>query len=984
MADKEKESFRVGKILQEENITQNTESTADPSDHEDLHQLPPQPEFGQKHDTRLAAAPANDPGIQSEEKRPALDPDKAPTYIMPQEGEDDRQIDFLRYMAVILRRRVLIVAMGLAAFLFSMFNVLQKPNIYEAKTRILYKPGRTNDVLEKMSNYELYMDRENQINTFLQLIVSPEILNRVQQNLSVAVSPSVLAGMLSVSRIEKTNIIEVFSKGQDPQFATDLANELVQSFIDYNVEVNTEDINRTIKKLEIQIKKTKVDLEKKENILKKFQEKNKFVEANEETKLEVKKLSEMELSLQNTLIFIQETKKRIDKVQEELKKQKVDIRLENELTQLELELATSRSQYGEEHYKTISTKKKISSLKTLINEQKLKQGQVYTDDPIRLSLMQSMTQLRTDFVAAENKRLGLLDAIDRITMTMQKLPAKELDQMRLMRDKQSVENVYKLLKQKYEEAKIHRDSQGTSLVQLEKAQVPMRPVKSRKMFPIMVGLFLGLGAGIGIAFLLEYMDQTIKTPQDAERVLQLPMLGTIPQTDSEKNILLEGVEKADLLEPYRQLRTNLQYSIPGTGPRIFMLTSAMQAEGKSSKSSRLAISFALNGKRTLLIDADLRRSSQHKIFQVERDRGLAEYLTGQLPFEKVCKKTVFPDLGLVTSGAKPPNPSEIIGSNAMNVFLEEAKKVYDVIIIDTPAALPVTDATVLAPKVDGIIFVVRVLQTPTKAVAQIKNNFTRIGCKMVGVVLNCIPHGKGYYYYRYYHYPYYGYHYSYSSYDETSVAPAVGWRRVEYSLDKIRNFLDLIFKEEGFRKKTRVFIQAFKEHKTIRVLFLGILLLFSLITGVVVLKTAGAENPSDSIYPARTRGAAGGSDAIAVDRDLLVHDISELFQEWKTAYDQRDLERYLAFYSRRNLMTAVGGYQRWAEYQKKRFVKFPAADIHTGELVFSLLSPKKITVEFDIEIVYSSNKRIKTRFLQEWQNQSGLWTIQKERILKNG
>ncbi|MFY9296273.1 MAG: CpsD/CapB family tyrosine-protein kinase [Caldicoprobacterales bacterium] len=210
--------------------------------------------------------------------------------------------------------------------------------------------------------------------------------------------------------------------------------------------------------------------------------------------------------------------------------------------------------------------------------------------------------------------------------------------------------------------------------------------------------------------------------------------------------------KSPIVEAYKTLRTNIQFSMPDGGPRTMIFTSSTPAEGKSTTAANLAISIAQSNKRVLLVDGDLRKSVLHRIFELPNLEGLTNILAENRDYLEVVKPDVLENLDIITAGPKPPNPSELLGSRRMENFLEEAKKEYDTIIIDGPPVLAVTDAVILAPLVDGVVIVSAYGQATFDGVDRTKAMLERVDAKILGVVLNRIPVSQASEHYYYYYY----------------------------------------------------------------------------------------------------------------------------------------------------------------------------------------------------------------------------------------
>jgi len=287
--------------------------------------------------------------------------------------------------------------------------------------------------------------------------------------------------------------------------------------------------------------------------------------------------------------------------------------------------------------------------------------------------------------------------------------------------------------------------------------------------------------GLGLAFLVEFNDTTIKTNEDIEKHLKLSVLGTIPHINHNKKEEIEirrnsskglrgtqivqyprHVFKFDgddsiITEAYRSLRTNLSFASPDKPLQSIVLTSAGPSEGKSLTISNLAMAYAQMGKKTLLIDTDLRRPVLHHIFNIKREPGFTDLFIDNPDYESIIQKTEKNNLFIIPAGIFTPNPAELIGSNKMVQILEYFRKNYDNIFFDTPPIIAVTDATLLASKMDGLIMVVKSHHTDRDIAMNAVNNLRRVGVKIFGTVLNDIDLSNRYSSYGYYKYYYHYY-----------------------------------------------------------------------------------------------------------------------------------------------------------------------------------------------------------------------------------
>ena len=290
---------------------------------------------------------------------------------------------------------------------------------------------------------------------------------------------------------------------------------------------------------------------------------------------------------------------------------------------------------------------------------------------------------------------------------------------------------------------------------IDLAEEPLAPIKPRKTLFLAAGAFLGLLVGLRLAFLLERSDTKVRTPEDIERASGLKALGVIPHMAAKENdelfMACHSDPRSAAAEAYRALRTSLLLSTSGNGSTVLLVTSAVDGEGKTMTATNIASAMAQDHKRVLLIDADLRRSSIHRAFGFGNETGLCTYLTNGLGATEAVQESKFPGLSVVPAGGAPENPSELLGSPRLGEFLDWARKNFDVIVLDSSPLLSVTDASVLAPKVDGVLQVIRADRTPKEAAAHGRELLDNAKANVLGAVLNDIrrPHGLyGYGYYR--------------------------------------------------------------------------------------------------------------------------------------------------------------------------------------------------------------------------------------------
>jgi capsular exopolysaccharide synthesis family protein len=276
---------------------------------------------------------------------------------------------------------------------------------------------------------------------------------------------------------------------------------------------------------------------------------------------------------------------------------------------------------------------------------------------------------------------------------------------------------------------------------VDAAELPTAPASPRPLRNLVLADILGLFLGIGLAVLREVLDTTIKSAEDCAAVTTAPLLGSIRfDTKAAKNPLVTDIDThAPRVEAFRMLRTNIQFVDIDKRSKVFVVTSALPAEGKSTTAINLAITMAQGEHRVLLIEADLRRPRASAYLNLEPTVGLTTLLIGKVDTEEAIQPWGDSGLHVIASGAVPPNPADLLQSQAMGDILAKLRTTYDVIIIDAPPLLPVTDAALLAAQADGAILVVRHGKTTKEQGSAAAERLTAVDAKIAGCVLNMIP-----------------------------------------------------------------------------------------------------------------------------------------------------------------------------------------------------------------------------------------------------
>ncbi len=339
-------------------------------------------------------------------------------------------------------------------------------------------------------------------------------------------------------------------------------------------------------------------------------------------------------------------------------------------------------------------------------------------------------------------------------------PDAQAERNRLETQLNQNRQLYAALLQTFEQVRLAEAESISNVIQAEPATIPLRPVRPRVMQNTLLAAVVGGMLAVGVVFLVDALDDTVKGPEDITRNTGTVVLGVIASYDAAKSDLVTLAEpRSPIAEAFRSLRTNIQFASVDKPLQSILVTSALPSEGKSTVAANLAITMAQSGKRVVLLESDLRRPSVHRYLKVPNRMGLSTmFVRPQVYLDGNLQGTRIPNLKVLTAGDLPPNPSELLGSERMQAILRQLREQADVLILDTPPMMAVTDAVVLAPRVDGVLLVARPGGTKNSALRTAVEQLRRTGANILGVVLNEVQM-KGYRY-RYYSnmYYYYGYY----------------------------------------------------------------------------------------------------------------------------------------------------------------------------------------------------------------------------------
>jgi capsular exopolysaccharide synthesis family protein len=348
----------------------------------------------------------------------------------------------------------------------------------------------------------------------------------------------------------------------------------------------------------------------------------------------------------------------------------------------------------------------------------------------------------------------------------------------LKREAEANKALYDGLLTKLKEAGISAGLRSSNIRVVDPAMVPTYPARPAKTRNIILSFVIGLVGGIGLALLREYMDNTVKSPDDVETLARLPSLAVVPAFaesngnrsrvsllkghssnghDKRIELVAQHLPKSQMSEAFRALRTALLLSQADRPPQVILVTSALPREGKTTAAANLAVTLAQLGDRTLLIDADLRKPGVGRLLNLGSGKyaGLSSYLAGVSSLDLVTiQHPAIPNLSAIPTGPLPPNPADLLSSHKLTDAIAELRTKFKFIVIDSPPIMAATDAVILSVKADGVLLVVRSGETPKEAFTRTRDLLLSVKCHLLGVVLNAVDSSAPDYYYSYRYYPY--------------------------------------------------------------------------------------------------------------------------------------------------------------------------------------------------------------------------------------
>jgi succinoglycan biosynthesis transport protein ExoP len=569
---------------------------------------------------------------------------------------------------------------------------------------------------------------------------------------------------LKVLQVPNTSLINIKYSDPDPSLAAQIANAITATFIEQNVKSRYDSTMQAADWLSKQLADLQIKVESSQAKLVQYQREHGIVGADDKQNLTIDKLDELNKEL---------TQAQADRIQKEslyqvavssnpeglsaVLQDPILTALRGQQTQLQAQYALLSTEFGPGYPKVLEIKNQLDQVDRSYKEQ----------------VQNSVNRIQNDYQTALSRERMLQTALTEQTGLADQLSENAIEYKVLKQEADSNRQLYDGLLQKLKEASLAAGLDSSNVRIVDGARVPLHPARPNIAMNLEFAALIGLIGGVAIVFVLEALDTTVRTPDQAESVSGLPTLGviplqstfdktvtsiakarllkTIPQKNSGNRPLISYLEpQSETAEAYRVLRTAILLSSVLHPPRSILITSAVPQDGKTMTCANIAIVLAQQGKRVLLVDADMRRPNIHRIFGVPGRVGLSNILTGGAKVSDAIQTTVQPNLFAIPAGPIPPHPSELLSSSLMQDLIKKWRDDYDHVIIDSPPVISVTDAVLLSVQTDAVVLIIRSGETSAAHVRRTRTLLQSVKANLLGVVVNAADLASPDYYYYYY------------------------------------------------------------------------------------------------------------------------------------------------------------------------------------------------------------------------------------------
>jgi len=695
---------------------------------------------------------------------------------MDEKSSNVAEISLRDYIDLLRRRKAILIQTFVVVFVIGAIVTYMAKPVFRTSARILVE-GKSNAIAAYAPGDPLsaisMLDQGHDVATQLEILQGSELMQKAFQDSGVP--PGSVA--LDVKEVGNTDVIELTAQSGNPDYAARFANTLPTTYMKFFTRNRSNELDSAIDFARKRLDEETVKVREAEQKLEVIRKKTLVVTTKDEQERRMKDKNLADIEVQSLSAAISGDETRLTTMVSERNKLPDYVKtpvvvtnaavdsLKEKITDLEGELASMQLRYNSAHPRVREQEALIADAKVrLARAERATQTHVSTHNPAKEAADKAIADLRATL--ASNKIL-LIKARQHELEATQHLIAfgnGEPTQTKLENDAAKARNLVTMLTKDVDDLLIRRKGEHNPITIVTPAasatEVAPRSAKNL-LYPTIIGLVLGFC----FALLQEFLDDRVNSPEDARRLMDAPTLGYVPLVEAPEMRLLSRTRNSgahttsfSLLESYRVLRTNVQFAAVDNPKNSLLVTSTTPGEGKSVTAANLAVALALDGKRVILVDADLRRPTLHDKFGIPSRPGLTNVLVGQVSIEEGLQETEIPGLRLLVAGPLPPNPAELLNSQAMRQMHEDLKSLGDIVIFDSPPMLATADAQVLSASVDGVLYVVQFGEAKKSTVRHAMELLGQAHANVLGVIFNKIDltTKRDDYYYGYYaYYQYY-------------------------------------------------------------------------------------------------------------------------------------------------------------------------------------------------------------------------------------
>jgi Mrp family chromosome partitioning ATPase/uncharacterized protein involved in exopolysaccharide biosynthesis len=702
------------------------------------------------------------------------------------------------YWLIVRRRRLIIVASMILVAGLSLWFARQKVPMYQATSAVKFEQSTAlSGLLVEVLSYSTADNIETQATLIKSYPILEEVARRMgrlpqasgtgalRESRAYTATLESLSGKLRTGRVGGTSILEITATSTNPLEARDLANTVAEVYRDYNRSNRNARITEARKFIEGQLREVEGRVRRAEEEVWAFRDANRIIAPGAESSMLLSLFTQVRGDIEKARqqrIELEQIAGRLERTDAVSVTDRVYIDTQNPAI-MRL-VATQTDLILERNNLALEVTDRHPRLQAI-------------DDRLREVRRETRREVDAQIALLRNREAILGRQLGELMQRNREVPAVELSLARLQRDAKVNDDLLTLLKTRHQEALI-KESEGVEEVTIVRpATEPSAPVGGEGLNTVLIGALLGLMLGLVLAFVQETLDTSIGTIEDVESYLEVPVLGIVPHIDPretmqrliERRPALAQIDpdalqshallithfdpKSPVAEAYRTLRTNIQFARMERGGKVLVVTSPTLQEGKTTTIVNLALTMAQSGQKTLLVGGNMRRPSLHRFFGIEREPGLsdilvgnarwrdcirtvADILMGRFEMEDIMAAPGLDNLHIIEAGPIPANPSELLSTSAMADFLREVSAEYDIVLIDTPPVLPVTDSAIVAGQADGVLLVYQAGKVGRLVLKRAKAHLESTRAKVWGVVLNDVQTEVAGYNYTHYYTHYYG------------------------------------------------------------------------------------------------------------------------------------------------------------------------------------------------------------------------------------